>query len=538
MTTPIDTPDHTTIVTHDWLPGYEMLSAVGSGGFATVYKARQLKLDRMVAVKVIRHDLMADRGQAARFETEAVVLGKFRHPNIVHVYDLGSHDGRLFIAEELLEGEDLGDRLKRDGPLDERVAWHIARQAAAGLAHAAAHGVVHRDVKPANLYLTQPPTGIGWPAGVPLVKVMDFGIARVKWAIDSDGFPRTSQGTVVGTPAYMAPEQHQSVEDLDHRADVYALGATTYHALTGRAPFTGKSVWDLMARKLTDTPEMFDGLPTGSADLLRVMLAPDRADRIGTYDDLTGRIDKLLSRLNDPRSRTRRVSSRRWRFDVRWVAVPALIAAAVTAGVGLRYKFRPAVPASPGPAYVSTGEQQFLFTGSPSVLDWLAPEAGGNWTVEKDEEGVSVLAGTGFTRRAYRHPTDYRITIGLDLHQATAAELQFGLPAKAAEVSPRYVLRVSKTDGAVLGTRVGSRGPLTPLAGPQAFPPAAWFQDRRPYLEVRIDRTPDGWVAWFNGTFLGRAAASAEPPADEFRLAAEGGKARIDSAILEPIRPK
>src|SRR5947209_1292593 len=118
--------DRTAITPGDWLPGYEMLSIVGAGGFGTVYKARQFKLDRVVAVKVVRLDPATQPALAARFQNEAVTLGRLHHPNIVQVHDYGVHDGRMFIVMELLEGEDLGVRLKRGGKLSEPVAWAVA----------------------------------------------------------------------------------------------------------------------------------------------------------------------------------------------------------------------------------------------------------------------------------------------------------------------------------------------------------------------------------------------------------------------------
>src|SRR5262245_54385054 len=127
--------NRTTITAGDWLPGYEIVSVLGTGGFGTVFKARQFKLYRVVAVKVVQLDRLANPALAERFEAEAVTLAKLRHPNIVQVYDYGYHGGRMFITMELLEGEDLEQRLRRLGPVDEQFAWALARQAASALAH-------------------------------------------------------------------------------------------------------------------------------------------------------------------------------------------------------------------------------------------------------------------------------------------------------------------------------------------------------------------------------------------------------------------
>src|SRR5207237_231941 len=191
---------------------------------------------RVVALKVFQLEALGNPTMAARFDKEAVTLARFQHPNIVQVYDYGYHDGRLYIAMELLEGEDLGQRLQRHGPLSERLAWAIARQAAVALEHAAGHGVVHRDVKPANLFLSLSTTGLGLPRDVPMVKVTDFGLALTKWNEKIAEGRLTDPGTVLGTPVYMAPEQYRGDAELNYRVDIYGLGATVFHALAGRPP--------------------------------------------------------------------------------------------------------------------------------------------------------------------------------------------------------------------------------------------------------------------------------------------------------------
>ena len=153
-------PARTAVMRTDWLPGYELLSVVGTGGFGTIYKARQLQLDRVVALKVVQANGDLNPAVVGRFEAEALTHGKLHHPNIVEVYDSGRHGNRMFIAMELLEGEDLGQRIQQDRAAPERIAWGIARQTAAALGYAAASGLVHRDIKPANLFLSVAPSWI------------------------------------------------------------------------------------------------------------------------------------------------------------------------------------------------------------------------------------------------------------------------------------------------------------------------------------------------------------------------------------------
>ncbi|HEY1376999.1 MAG TPA: serine/threonine-protein kinase [Gemmataceae bacterium] len=520
--------DRTAVTPTDWLPGYEMLSVIGTGGFGTVFKARQHKLDRVVALKVVQLDPATQPALAARLENEAVTLGRLHHPNIVQVYDYGFHAGRMFIAMELLDGEDLGQPLKRDGKIDERTMWAIARQTASALAHAAGHGVIHRDIKPPNLVLVPAPAGLDLPPDVPLVKVTDFGLARTKWAADAEG-RLTAPGAVLGTPLYMAPEQYRGSADLDHRVDIYALGATVFHALAGRPPFAGENVWDVMVQKMGRSPRSLPAIPPASAALVGLMMAPDVADRVPTYEDLIARIDRLRLGGAAPRA------GRPW-WQAAVGAAAVLTVAALGIHVGLPASTRvAAVDGGPGPRYVSGGAHEALFD-SATLHGWRPHAAGGAWRVDRDDEGATVLTGTGFVRRPFAAPADYRLTIGLDVGQATAAEVHFGLPAGGPDATAvRYVLRVSRQAGAVFGTKAGDRAPFRPLGAAVPFPPAAWFDGRRPYLEVRIQRAGGAWSAWFNGTEAGRAADDGGPKAAEVRLNAEGGPARVDSVILEAL---
>src|SRR5262249_45274581 len=194
---------------------------------------------------------------------------------------------------ELLDGETLESHLDRQPQCTEEFTWGVLRQAAAGLGHAAAAGVMHRDVKPGNLFLTPPPTGYPLPPGLPMVKVTAFGLARLKSAGDAEARRLTAAGLIVGTPLYMSPEQINGGQ-TDHRADIYALGVSAWEMIAGRTPYQGGTVWNLVERKLAgDLPPLPDASAATNA-LVAAMTAVDVQKRLGSYEDLLIRIDEVL----------------------------------------------------------------------------------------------------------------------------------------------------------------------------------------------------------------------------------------------------
>ncbi|SCF23866.1 serine/threonine-protein kinase [Micromonospora mirobrigensis] len=236
---------------------YELEQRIGIGGMSEVWRAHDVVLDRPVAVKVMSPEDLGTETSVERIRAEARSAARLVHPNVASVHDFGTAatlPGRrsAYIVMELAEGETLASHL-RDGPLDWRIAVRVCAEISAALAAAHAHGIVHRDVKPANVVLT--------PAGV---KVLDFGIATPAGAPD-----RTPDGMVVGTPAYLAPEQ------LDRRpatpaADMYALGVLLYYCLTGRLPYPAGSTTQLLGMRRRQAPEPLPevpGLPAEVAEL-------------------------------------------------------------------------------------------------------------------------------------------------------------------------------------------------------------------------------------------------------------------------------
>lgn len=221
---------------------YVLLNLVGEGGMGRVFQARDTRLGREVALKVIRREKLARPNVLYRFHQEMRAAGKLSHPNVVLALDAGEAGGTHFIAMEYVEGIDLSRLVQSRGPLAVPQACDYVRQAALGLQHAADQGLVHRDVKPSNLLVT--------PRGE--VKVLDLGLAMLKGGPDADRAPHA--GLVLGTPDFLAPEQARDPLGVDSRTDVYALGATLYYLLTGRPPFDGPGPADKVAQHVSAPP--------------------------------------------------------------------------------------------------------------------------------------------------------------------------------------------------------------------------------------------------------------------------------------------
>jgi eukaryotic-like serine/threonine-protein kinase len=228
---------------------YKILSMLGAGGMGEVYRSRDARLERDVAIKVIPASFARDPDRLARFEQEARAAGALNHPNIVAIHDIGEHEGAPFVVMELLEGESLRERL-RQGPVPVRKAIDYAAQVARGLAAAHAKGIVHRDLKPENLYITRDGR----------VKVLDFGLAKLaRPGIVGPGGGETvstvltGSGVVLGTVGYMAPEQVRG-QEVDHRADLFALGTILHEMLTGERAFKGASSIETLNAILNEEP--------------------------------------------------------------------------------------------------------------------------------------------------------------------------------------------------------------------------------------------------------------------------------------------
>jgi serine/threonine protein kinase len=247
---------------------YVLLERLGAGGMGEVFKARHMIMNRIVALKVLRKELVDQTDLVQRFQREMAAAAKLVHPNIVVAYDAAEINGIHFMAMEYVHGQNLKRRMKRLGQFQVGTSCEFVRQAALGLQHAHEQGLVHRDMKPSNLLLTIEPV-----TGKPLIKIMDFGLARFT-SEQVDTRPAiTAEGQAMGTPDFMSPEQAQNARAADIRADIYSLGCVLYFFLTGKSPFAGKSMLErLTARLVSDPLPLRDLRREVSAELEQVVL--------------------------------------------------------------------------------------------------------------------------------------------------------------------------------------------------------------------------------------------------------------------------
>jgi serine/threonine protein kinase len=270
---------------------YEIIEAIGRGAMGEVYRARDQRLGREVAVKVLPRAMATDALRVARFEQEARAAAAVRHRNIVAVHDAGRHDGLPFLVTELLHGESLEARLARGPiPLAEALAWAV--QIAGGLVAAHERGIVHRDLKPANLFLT---TG-------GQIKILDFGVAKVIHTGETARGFATMPGMVLGTAGYMSPEQVRA-DPVDARSDQFSLGCVLYELLTGQAPFRRPTAIQTMAAVLDDEPrplaEVDARVPRVVASIVERCLAKDPAHRYASTRDLARDLDLAASHASE-----------------------------------------------------------------------------------------------------------------------------------------------------------------------------------------------------------------------------------------------
>jgi len=277
--------------TGELVGGYRILARLGSGGMGTVYKAQHLRMDRPVALKVLPVTEGEEEADGERFLREARAVARLEHPHIVRGFDAGEHRGTRFLAMELLEGETTLQVLRRIGPFPERRALTVVRSVASALDHAWRHGVIHRDVKPSNVFMTSDQRTV----------LFDFGLAK---KVVDDPFS-SGAVTAMGTPHYASPEQIRRLPDLDGRTDIYSLGCTWFHLLTGRPPYPGSSTAEIAARHLKDPfPEPATGKePTetlkAAAAVMRRMCEKERARRyqdpgalLADLGDLSAALDR------------------------------------------------------------------------------------------------------------------------------------------------------------------------------------------------------------------------------------------------------
>jgi serine/threonine-protein kinase len=273
---------------------YHILDRLGEGGFGQVYKALHTLMDRLVALKVISPELVENSRARDWFRREVLATTQFHHPNIVMAYDANEVDDVLFLVMEYVDGTSLDALVEAQGPLPVVLACEMMRQAALALGHAHEKGMVHRDIKPANLLLAGL-TAEAPPRGVPvLVKVVDFGLARLHQTSKEGTLMLQNDKAFVGTPDFVSPEQARNMHAVDIRSDLYSLGCTFYYALTARRPFHGTTLLEVLVRHLEDHPEPLEtcrpDVPEPVRAIVQRLLAKDPAARFQTPAELVAEL--------------------------------------------------------------------------------------------------------------------------------------------------------------------------------------------------------------------------------------------------------
>jgi eukaryotic-like serine/threonine-protein kinase len=330
---------------------YEISGALGAGGMGEVYRARDTRLGRDVAIKVLPQAFASDAERLRRFEQEARAASALNHPNILGIYDISAHDGAPFLVMELLEGETLRERL-RNGPLPVRKALDIAMQCASGVAAAHEKGIIHRDLKPANIFVTNDGR----------VKILDFGLAKLTESNQSSGMSetqsptrtsggdaRTEAGVVLGTAGYMSPEQVRG-KPADARSDIFALGTILYEMLSGQRAFERDSSADTMAAILKEEPPELSGegkkIPPAIERVVRRCLEKQPQSRFQSASDLAFALDALSGTGVSSAAVPAMKDAGRKRT---WIVAPAIAAAVVALVViGAILLLRRSTAAAPG----------------------------------------------------------------------------------------------------------------------------------------------------------------------------------------------
>ena len=293
------------LVAHELQPGmiirnkYQIISRIGIGGMGLVYRGRHLTFNELCAIKIVNDDIAGDPSFLQRFQTEAVVTRKLRHPNAVRVDDFDyTEDGRPFIVMELVEGKNISEIIQAEGALAVPRAIRVAKQVAQAIAVAHKLGIVHRDLKPGNIILTTD------EHGQEIAKVLDFGIAKLREAAGESRPEMTMTGMVVGTPLYMAPEQFMGKKaggEVDGRTDIYSLGVVLYQMVTAQLPFEAETPYSLMLQHLQATvrpphelkPELH--IPEALSQVILKAMEKVRENRFQTAEEFVAALDGVAN---------------------------------------------------------------------------------------------------------------------------------------------------------------------------------------------------------------------------------------------------
>lgn len=262
---------------------YRIERMIGEGGFGRVYAATDVRLDRNVAIKVIRPELAGARAFLDRFRKEGTALAKFRHPGIVPIYDIRERDGIIYYVMPLIEGDTLRAKLDARGKMSPKETQRVLIELCDCLAATHRAGIIHRDIKPDNVILE---------GTLGSALLMDFGIAK-----SIEDYTATVSGMMVGTPTYMSPEQASGDEMIDNRSDIYSLGVLAYHMLTGRPPFTGRTAHQVIAAHVAERPQPIrranPSVPKSLADAIEKCLEKRPEDRFQSASELSDALQQV-----------------------------------------------------------------------------------------------------------------------------------------------------------------------------------------------------------------------------------------------------
>ncbi len=382
------------ILSGERLGPYEILAAIGAGGMGEVYRAHDSKLGRDVAIKVLPEVFAHDPERLSRFQREAKMLAALNHPNIATIYGLEQSNGTSYLVMELVSGETLQERIRRDGPVPIDEALSIAKQIAEALEAAHEKGIIHRDLKPANVKVT--------PEGK--VKVLDFGLAKA-FAEDTEtsdpinsptlSMAATMYGVILGTAAYMSPEQARG-KAVDRRTDIWAFGCVLYELLTGKQAFQGEDITEILAAVVKTEPDwshLSEATPPVIRVLLRRCLRKDRRQRLADAGGVRIEIEEMLADPANLETTAAATAVQGWRRQL-WLGVATLGILAL--GGALAWYLKPALPHPPSLA-------QFLVALPPG--DQLPP---GNLplVVSPDGTHLAYVGTRSGIRQLYQRPLD------------------------------------------------------------------------------------------------------------------------------------
>ncbi|MGK2857244.1 MAG: protein kinase domain-containing protein [Thermoanaerobaculia bacterium] len=524
---------------------YEIVSRIGAGGMGEVWKGRDTRLERNVAIKILPGELAANPQFRSRFEREAKTISQLNHTHICTLYDVGHEDGVDFLVMELLEGESLADRIAR-GPLPLHEVLRFGQQIAEALDKAHRQGVVHRDLKPGNVMLTK--------AGA---KLLDFGLAKIaqpEVSLDdlTQQKPLTREGTIVGTFQYMSPEQLEG-EEADARTDIFSLGAVLYEMATGARAFDGKTKTSLIAAIVSSHPQPVSQVqplaPPALDHIIHKCLEKDRDDRWQSAHDIAEEL-KWLSSAGSQAGVGAPVIARRKRRELGLYAAVALLLLAASI---LAYFLTRRTPQ--GMAYrasIVLPSNLNYYSGPPAIspdgstLAYSAPLPGGEsaiWVRKFNEPKSRLLEGTTGGRAPFWSP-DGRFVGYTGQSKLMKVAVSGGQPETLVEKSDSWgggwnedgvILYAAAREGPIYRTSSGGGEPPTPVTDPKALGHRThvwplFLPDQKRFLFLAV---PEDTVKEKSGLWVGSLDTGAKPT---FVVAADTNGAYVQDGYLFFVR--